>query len=123
MTVGKASILNFSDKVWLAFLSSSLSCLECGKSTSTSTRLSLAKLTNASDVRTVLCKALQGGHQSEPLKSIKTIFFSAFALAWALDRSVTHSPSAALTCQTAQLASKHNAIFFIIQRLGSVRFD
>src|SRR5215831_14342383 len=105
---------NFFDSAWLAFLSSSVCCLRRGKSTSTSTRLSFAKSRNALELRTLLRRALHGGHQSEPLKSIKTNFFSALAWAWALEKSVSQFPSSALTCQTNQHESKHNAAFFII---------
>src|SRR6266404_4042693 len=68
---------------------------------------------NSVEESTFFRSALQGGHQSEPLKSIRTNFFSALALTCALERSVDQSPSAAARCQAAQHVSKHRVSFFI----------
>src|SRR5438132_423005 len=104
---------NFFCSSALAFLSSALCFFERGKSTSTSTRLSLAKAVNSLEVSTFLCRALQGGHQSEPVKSSRTSFFDSFAWALALLKSVSHSLSAAATLNANQPASRPKKIFFI----------
>src|ERR1051326_5584711 len=104
MTVGKTLMPNLSDRASLAFLTSSRCFFWRGKSTSTSTRFFLANSRKASEERTFLRRALQGGHQSEPLKSISTSLFSFLAWAWALGRSVSQSDSSAPARSNAQTA-------------------
>src|SRR5260221_7741877 len=84
-------MLNFSCNCSFAFFNSSLNFLCWGKSTSTSTRLLVAYASNSAESRTFLFNSLQGGHQSDPVKSINTSFFSALACAWAFSRSVSQT--------------------------------
>src|SRR5579859_729490 len=69
---------------------------------------------NSGEDRTFLRSALHGGHQSEPLKSINTIFFSSLALALAFARSVNQSSSAEQSWTAAQHASNKIPAFFMV---------
>src|SRR5437016_5789059 len=114
--VGNDSISNLVDSASFAFFNSalcfSISFLVFGKSTSTRTKLAFAKVANSSDENTFFFSALQGGHQSEPVKSIRTSLFSVLAWLLALAKSVSHSTSAALAAHRLNTAIRLNAIFF-----------
>src|SRR5207249_5387984 len=105
----------------LAFFWSALSSFLVGKSTSTRTRFFLAYSVNSDLEKTSLLSLTQKPHQSEPVKSSKTSFFSSLALACALGRSVTHCSSSAPACSSAQLANNPTAIFFMFPLVFSPR--
>src|SRR5262249_37828127 len=68
-----------------------------GKSTSTSTKFAAAYWANSGVVNTSLSSLMHHGHQSEPVKSISTSLFSAFACASAFGRSMDQPAFAALS--------------------------
>src|SRR5262245_3253971 len=100
-TVGNNWTLYFSPSLLLAFFCSAEMGLLLGKSTRTRTRLSLAKSLNSLVEKTFLCSSLQGGHQSDPVKSIRTSFFSCLASCWALAKSVSQLASSARAAWTS----------------------
>src|SRR6266508_5995722 len=114
MIVVYPSILYFFCKASFAFFCSALNFFLRGKSTSTSTRFFFAYSANSALEKTSLWSLMHQPHQSEPVKSRSTIFFSSLALACALGRSVNHSAAVALTPRRATTASKPIANFFIV---------
>src|SRR4051812_13922349 len=119
--VGNPSTLYLASSSSLAFFNSGLSFLVCGKSTSTSTRCFLAYSANSGFENTSLCNLMHQPHQSEPVKSSMTSFFSSLAWATALGTSVSQVSSSALTRERARPANNTIMIFFIVVCVLSCR--
>src|SRR5262245_42975128 len=113
MIVGYPSILYLSASTWFCFFCASLSFFLCGKSTSTGTKFALAYSANSGVEKTSLFSLMHQPHQSEPVKSSITSFFSVLALACAAAASVIQWTSPALTVETTQEASNAAMVAFM----------
>src|ERR1043166_6222263 len=114
MMVGKPSILYLAANSSLAFFNSAVCFLPCGKSSSTRTRFFFAYSVNSGLEKTSLCNLMHQPHQSEPVKSSITSFFSALALATAFGTSVIHVNSSAVACNSIRPPTNPIIVFFII---------
>src|SRR5206468_4470977 len=97
----------------LAFCCSSDSCLRRGKSTSTSTRFFFAYSENSGLEKTSEFNLMHHPHQSEPVKSSITSFFSALACACAFGTSVSHFNSSPRACNSVRPVNNPTASAFI----------